>query len=150
MAAADRRRELEFERPGFQRLQQAVDILDEKIGRLHQLHVEAGIEHVGRRHALMQKPSLRPDVLRNRGEEGDDVVLDLGLDAVDPRDIEIAARPDGFGGLLRDGPELRHGLGRIGLDPEPDRKFGLRRPDARHFVAAIAGDHASQTLNIPG
>ena len=58
------------------------------VGGAHQLDVEAGVEHVRGGHALMDEARLRPDDLGKMGEEGDDVVLDLALDGIDPLQVE--------------------------------------------------------------
>ena len=58
-----------------------------------ELHGEAGVEHVGRGHPLVDEARLGADVLGEVGEEGDDVVLGLALDLVDARDLEGAALP---------------------------------------------------------
>ncbi len=72
----------------FDRREQRVDIGDEKVGGAHQLHGEAGVEHVGRRHALMHEARVRPDEFGEMREEGDDVVLGHALDLVDAGDVE--------------------------------------------------------------
>src|SRR3546814_7469606 len=53
------------------------------VGRLLQLHREAGVEDVGAGHALMEETRLGPDMLGDVGQESDDVVLHLRLDSVD-------------------------------------------------------------------
>ncbi len=142
MAAADRRRQLVLEGALFQRGEQGVDIGDEEVGRLHELEVETGVKDVGRRHPLMQEAGLRPYFFRDRGEEGDDIVLHLALDFIDAGDLEIPAIPDGLRRLLRNEAELGHRLRRQGLDLEPDAESGFRLPDASHFGSAVAGNHA--------
>ena len=141
VASADGQRVLMLEGAGLQRGQQLVDIGNKDVGGLDQLHVEAGVEHVGGGEARVQEACFRADMLGDRGEEGDHVVLDLPLDRVDAGDVEAAAPLHGIGGMLRDLPELGHRLGGIGLDPEPDAEPGLGLPDAGHLGAAIAGDH---------
>src|SRR5262249_45845647 len=77
-------------------------------------------------------------------KKGDDVVLGLALDLLDARDVEggvLALSPDGIGGVLRDNTELRHGVGGMRLDLEPDAKARLRRPDRRHFRTGLARYH---------
>ena len=120
---------------------QRVDVGDQNVGGAHQLHVEAGVEHVRRRHALMHEARLRTDDFGEMGEEGDDVVLDLALDLVDPRGVEfrgVALLPDRLRRLFRDHAEFGHGVGGMGLDLEPDAKARLRRPDRRHLRAGVA------------
>ena len=97
VGAADGRRELVLEGAALERGQQLVDIGDQQVGGAHELHVEAGVEHVGRGHALVHEARLRPDDLGEMGQEGDDVVLDLALDLVDARDVEV--------GVLALGPD---------------------------------------------
>ena len=144
VGAADGRRVFVFDRAPFERGFELVDVGDEEIGGAHELHVEAGVEHVGRGHALMHEARFRPDDLGEMGEEGDDVVLGLALDLVDARDVELgvlALGPDLRRRLLRDDAELGHGVGGMRLDLEPDAKARLRRPDRRHFGPGVAGDH---------
>ena len=83
--------------------------------------------------------------LGKMGEERNDVVFDLALDGVDPRDIErrvFALGPDRLRRTFRDQAELGHGVGRMGFDLEPDAKPRLRRPDFGHRGPAIARNHA--------
>ena len=90
---------------------------------------------------------LRPDDLGQMRQEGDDVVLDLALDLVDARDVELgllALVPDFLRRGLRHDAELGHGVGGVRLDLEPDAKARLRRPDRRHFGTGIARDHGGR------
>ena len=92
----------------------------------------------------MHEARFRADDFGQMGEEGDDVVLDLALDLVDPLDVEggvLGLGPDASGGFLRDDAEFRQRVGRMGLDLEPDAKARLRLPDRGHFRAGVAGDH---------
>ncbi len=91
VAAADGERVLVLEGAALQRGEQPVEIGQQDVARLLQLHGEAGVEHVRRGHALMQEAGLGPDMLGEIGQEGDDVVLGLALDLVDARDVELAA-----------------------------------------------------------
>ena len=141
VTAAHGQRVLVLEGACFERGKQGVEIGDQQVRCLDELHVEAGVEHVRRGQPRMQKPRLGPDVLGNGRQKGDDVMLHLALDCVDAGNVETATLPDRIGGVLGDDPELGHGLGRIGLDLEPDAELVLRLPDASHFGAAIAGDH---------
>ena len=142
VAATNGQRVLMLEGAGLERGKECVDVGDQNVGRLDQLHVEAGVEHVGRGEPRMQEARLRPDMLGDRGEKGDHVVLHLPLDGLDTGDIKAAALSHRLGRMLGDEPELGHGLRGIGLDPEPDAEPGLGLPDASHLGAAIAGDHA--------
>ena len=148
VAPADGQRVLVLEGAGLQRGKQRVDIGDEDIGGLDQLHVEAGVEHVGGGQAAMEEARLWPDMLGDRGEEGDHVVLHLALDLVDAGDVEAAALLDRLGRMLGDLPELGHCLGGTGLDPEPDAELRLGLPEASHFGAAVAGDHARRPFLV--
>ena len=91
--AADGRRELVFARAPLERGIERVDVGNENIGGANELHVQAGVEHVGRGHAQMHEPRVGPDDFGEMGEEGDDVVLDLALDLVDARGIEWRRLP---------------------------------------------------------
>ena len=140
----DHRRRLVFEGAALERGAHLVDALDQKVGGAHELHVEAGVEHVRRGHALMDEPRLRPDDLGEMGEEGDDVVLDLALDLVDAGDVEVgvlAFRPDGLRRFLRHDAERGERVGGMGFDLEPDPVARLRVPDRGHLGPGVAGDH---------
>ena len=94
----------------------------------------------------MHEARLGADDFRQMRQEGDNVVLDLGLDGVDAGDVELggpALVPDLLGGLLRDDAEFGHGVGRVRLDLEPDAEFRFRRPDRDHLGAGVTGDHAA-------
>ena len=85
---------LVLEGAALQRGEQRVDVGDQDVAGALQLHREAGVEHVGARHALMDEARVRADELGEMGEEGDDVVLGHPLDLVDARDVELGlARP---------------------------------------------------------
>ena len=144
VGAADGRRHLVLEGALLQRGQHPVDIGDQQVGGAGELHVEAGVEHVGGGHALVHEARLGADDFGQMGQEGDDVVLGLALDLVDPGDVEdgiLGLGPDGLGGLLRDDAELGQRISGMRLDLEPDLEARLRLPDGGHFRAGIAGDH---------
>ena len=85
--AADGRRHLVLEGAALERGEQRVDVGDQDVGGAHELHVEAGVEHVRRGHAGMHEARLRPDDFGDMRQEGDDVVLDLA-----PRSRRCARR----------------------------------------------------------
>ena len=134
--AADGRGELVFERAAFERGVELFHVGDQEVGGAHELHIEAGVEHVGRGHALVHEARFRADELGQMGQKGDDVVLGLAFDFLDPRDIELgcfALGPDFRCRRRRNNPEFSHGAGGMRLDLEPDTKARFRRPDRRHF-----------------
>ncbi len=96
----------------LERGQQRVEIGEQQVGGAHQLHVEAGVEHVGGGEPHVHEARLGPDVLGQVRQEGDDVVLDLALDGVDAGDVEPALRPlsqMALAALFGDQPQLGHG-----------------------------------------
>jgi hypothetical protein len=128
----------------LQRGQQAVDIGDQDIGAARELHVEAGVEHIRRGHALMHEARFGADDLGQMGQEGDDVMLGLALDLVDALHIEgrvLGLGPDRLRRILRNGAQFRQRVGGMRLDLEPDLEAGLRLPDGGHFRTGIARDH---------
>ena len=101
----------------------------------------------------MHEARLGADDFGQMGEEGDDVVLGLALDLVDPRDVEggvLGLGPDRLGGLLRDHAEFGLRVRRMRLDLEPDLEAGLRLPDGGHFRAGVAGNHRRLRTAISG
>ena len=132
VAAPDGRRVFVLDRAPLQRIEQLVEIVEQDVGSLLELHREAGIEHVARRHPLVHKARIGADMLGDIGQEGDHVVPCLALDLVDPRDLERAPSRAPPRRALRDDAELCLRLARIGLDVEPDAEPVLGLPDRRH------------------
>ena len=92
----------------------------------------------------MHEARIGSDDLGQMGQEGDDVVLDLALDLVDPRHVErgiLGLGPDRLGGRLGDDAELGHGIGGMRLDLEPDAVAGLGGPDRGHVGPGVTRDH---------
>ena len=109
VAAADRERVPVLEGALLQGRQQLVDVGEQDVGGLRELHGEAGVEHVGGGHALVHEARVGADELAQPGEEGDDVVPGHALDGVDLFDVAgrvgleclhglPAAVPDRLGG----------------------------------------------------
>ena len=90
VAAADGRGQLVLERAALEHFEQRVEVGDQQVGRLLQLHREAGVEHVRAGHALVQPAPLGPELLAGPGEEGDDVMLGDRLDRVDRGHVDLA------------------------------------------------------------
>lgn len=90
----------------------------------------------------MQEARFIADIFSHIGEEGDDVMLDLALDGVDPADIEAAALADGLADPLGDLPGRFHRFSRQRLDFKPYGKARLRRPDRSHLGPRISRYHA--------
>ena len=144
VAAADADGVLVLERAALQRGQKRLHVVDQDVAGAHQLHVEAGVQHVRGGHALMHEARLvAAHMLGQMGQEGDDVMLGHGLDLVDAGHVEfhVLRLPDGLGVLARDDAQIGHGVAGMRLDLEPDAEFGLGRPDGDHFGAGIAGNH---------
>ncbi len=89
----------------------------------------------------MDEAGLRTDEFGDRGQEGDDVVLDLGLDGIDAGDVEIPLGADHRNDLFGDDAEFGLGLAGQGLDLQPDAEAVVRLPDAGHLRAGITWDH---------
>ena len=153
MRTPDGRGQLVLECTALERSKQLIEVGYQKIGGPHQLDVEARVEHIGRRHALVHEARLRPDDLGQVGEKRDYVVLDLALDRIDARDVEhrgLAFGPDGLRGFLGDHAERRHRVGGMCLDLEPDPVARLRIPDRGHLQPAVARDHCvTRPLRAP-
>ena len=87
VAAADGEGELVLERPRLQCRQHRVEIRQQQLGRLGELHRQAGVQHVGAGHSLVHEAAVRPDRIGQPGEEGDHVVTGFALDLVDAVDV---------------------------------------------------------------
>ena len=141
VAAADADRVLMLNGAAFEGGEQCVHVGEQQVSGADKLDVEAGVEHVGGGHALMDEARFRPDMFGQRCQEGDNVVFDLAFDLVDALNIEAAPRADGLGGFFRDDAQLRHCLGGQRFDFLPDAELRLRRPDFGHLRAGITWDH---------
>ena len=93
----------------------------------------------------MNKAALLANMLAQMGEEGDDIVFDLGLDLIDPLDAEcdVFGFPDRLDRRLRDNAQLGKLFGGVGLDQIPDLILVLVRPDGGHLRSGITRDHGS-------
>ena len=68
----------------------------------------------------MDEARLGADDFGQMGQEGDDVVLGLALDLVDPLDLEGAALPDRLGGRFGNDAEFGQGVAGMARDSNPD------------------------------
>src|SRR5262249_44989189 len=147
MRASNGGRQLVFKGAPFECSKQFVDISNEDVCGPYELHVEAGIQHIGRGHTRVHKPRFRSDDFGQMGQKSDDVMLDLRLDFINAADVElrgIAFFPDFLCSLFRDSAELRHGVRSVSFDLKPDSEFGFRRPDRGHLRTGITRDgHAA-------
>ena len=150
VAAADGDGVLVLEGALLQRRQKRVEIGEQDVAGARKLHGEAGVEHVGRGHALVDEARIRADEFGEMREEGDHVMLGDALDLVDAIDIELrraALLPDRLRRFLRDHADLGKRVAGMRLDLEPDAEAGFRRPDGDHVRARVAGDHSRRFLS---
>ena len=153
VAAADTGRKAVLQRPALQGREHQLNPFNQKVRTAGELDREAGVEHVGRRHALVQEARLRPHDFGDVGQERDDVVLGRALDLVDAVGVELgvlALGPDGGGGVLGDHAQLRHRVRRVRLDLEPDAIAGLGGPDVGRLRPGIARDHGAERSEEEG
>ena len=100
------------------------------VGSADELHVEASVEHIGGRHALMHKTRFGADDFGKMGQESDDVMLGFALDLVDPRDIEF--------GVLALGPDLRRRL--LGMMPNSAMASAACASISNQIRKRVSGD----------
>ena len=149
VAAADGDGVFVLERSGSQRRHDGVDIFQQDVGGLSQLHRQRGVQHVGTGHALVHEAGVGTHRLGQPGQEGDDVMAGLALDRVDPFDVRgihgrqfgSAFLADGAGGFQGDRADPGHPLGGEGFHFEPDSIAVLRRPDGGHFGSGVTRNH---------
>ena len=151
VAAADADVQLVLPGPALEDLEKLVHVGPQQVRGLGQLQGQTGVEHVGRGQPQVHVAAVVADLFRQLGQEGDDVVLDPGLDFFDPRDAGlgvglVAALADRPGRLFRDGADLGQGVAGMGLDLEPEAELVGGLPDGGHLGAAVAVNHgASRT-----
>ena len=145
VGAADGGRVLELEGAALEHGEQSGDSVADERGGFFDLQRLGGIDDVVRGEAVVQPAGLGVEALGferlcNRGCEGDDVVLDFGLDLSDAGGGDGGLGGDGFGGGGGNDAVLgQHGACRR-LHLEPAAVFVLVRPDAAHRGARIAID----------
>ena len=113
-----------------------VQIFKQQVRCPNQLHVEAGIQHIRRRHSLVHEAGFRADDLGQVREECNHIVLDLGFDFIDAGNVKLDVTglvPDGFRGLFGDNAQFSLCVCCMSLDFKPDTEFLFRRPDGGHF-----------------
>src|SRR6185295_17145415 len=92
----------------------------------------------------MHEARIVADELGEVRQERDHIVLHFAFDLIDARGVELRLRalfPNLVRRRFRDDPELRHGVGGVRLDLEPDAVLRLRRPQRRHFRPCITRNH---------
>ncbi len=89
----------------------------------------------------MNEAGVVADVVGNRGEKGDDVMLYRALDLVDALHVEARLGTDARNGVLGNAPHLGVRLAGVDLDLEPLAVAVFRFPDAGHFRTAVTFDH---------
>ena len=146
VGAPDHGRVLELVGAVAQDREQGVHVLEDQVAGLAHEHGQRGVHHVRRGQAVVQPAALGPHALRHVRDEGDDVVLDLLLDGVDPGDVEAGLLLDGGQGLRGDDAALGQHLGGGDLHLEPGGEPVLVGPDPGHLRPGVARDHAARSL----
>jgi hypothetical protein len=145
VGAADARRVAELQRAGAECLVHPVHAGLQQAPGVPDLEPERRVEHVARRHAVVDEARRRPHVLGDVGQEGDHVVAHGGLDLRHPRRVHRGLRPDLFEGLRGHEPALGLDLADRELDVEPAPVASLLGPDGRHLGSGVAFDHEVPT-----
>ena len=135
VAAADGQGVFVLERARLQRRQHGVEVRQQQVGRLGQLHRQAGVQHVGTGHALVHEAAVGTDRLGQPGQEGDHVVAGFALDRVDALDV---------GGVRWRPAWGRPSRGWCGRRLPGSRRSGpcLRRPAPRSRTRCDSGSRA--------
>jgi len=118
-----------------------LDVCDDQLARFLEEHGEGGVQYVGGGKPQVDEAGVVADVVGNRGEEGDDVMLYGALDLVDAVHVEACLRPDAFHRLLGDPPHLGMRLAGVNLYLQPLAVAVFRFPDTGHFRTAVTFDH---------
>ena len=82
-----------LEGAALERREQLIDVGDQDIARMAELHGEASIQHVRAGHALVDEARLGADEFGEMGQERDHVVLGDALDRLDALDVELRLAP---------------------------------------------------------
>ena len=149
MGAADGDRVLVFHGACLQRREKSIHALEKKVSRAHKLHVETGVQHIRRRHALMHETGIGADKLCEVRQESDDIMLGFAFDLVNAVDVEgraAAFLPDVACRALGDNAKSRQSVTGLRLDFEPEAEFCFWRPDGDHVGSRIARYHWQVSL----
>src|SRR5215472_18011942 len=111
MRPADGGRVLKLPGTPLQDLAQLLQIVANDRRRLLYQQRLRGIDDVVRSQAVVQPARLRADLLRDCRSKGDDVVLHLGFDLMDPSDLEATLFANGLGRALRYDAGFRQSFG---------------------------------------
>lgn len=114
------------------RLDQPRQLLLQKRPGFLYLQGQGGIQHVRGGQAQVDKASLRPQLLLNRAQERDDIVVRLALDLLHALGV-VAGPTNLFQRLLGNDPLARPGFADLQFDSEPGVCFMSRRPDGGHL-----------------
>jgi hypothetical protein len=129
-----------FKRAALDRGQQRVNILDQDVGGLGQLHRKGGVQHVRGGHALMHEARFGSDLFGNPVEEGDHVMLEDGFLGVNGGHVDLGVGrppvPQRLGAACGHNAQLAQLLRGMGFDLEPDLVTGFGFPDRGHRGAA--------------
>src|SRR3989337_2214226 len=117
--------------------------------RISSAHRATFVPNVGAGQPVVEEPRVFPDVLGDRGEKGDDVVLHPLLDFVDPGDVELRVLADPRKRIGGNPALPGHRLHRENLDVEPDPEAVPRLPDFRHLGRCVSLEHGAPLPGMP-
>ena len=118
-----------------------VQVGEQDVGGLPQAQGHGGVQDVRRGQGVVQVAAVFTDVFGDVGEEGDDVVLGLGLDLFDAGHVKAGLGPDMVHGCFGDEIKESHGFQGREFDFEPGVKFIFFGPDTGHLGPAVAWNH---------
>src|SRR5437868_10447786 len=98
------------------------------------------IDHVIRGQTEMQPARFSADFFPNRGGERDYVMLHLGFNRLDPRQVEVGALPNSFSGRVGYQTSLGQALGGRNFHLQPCAKAIVLAPNAPHFGSRVPGN----------
>ena len=82
-----------LEGAAFDRRQQGIEISQQQVRRLGELHRKAGVENVRGGHALMHEAGFIANIFGKVGQEGDNIVLGFAFNRINPFNVESARAP---------------------------------------------------------
>ena len=100
-----------------------------------------GVPDVGGGESVVDPARLGPERVGDGAEEGERVVVDFGLVAVDVGDVVAGVGGDEFGVLAGDDALVGPGVDDGDLDIEPAPPLGVIGPERGHLRPLVAGDH---------
>ena len=141
VSAADAERVLVLDGALGDRCFEAFEVVLDDPGGVADLEGGCGVPDVGGGQSVVDPARLGAERVGDGAEEGEGVVVDLGLVTVDVGDVVARVGGDELGVFPGHDALVGPGVDDGDFDIEPAPPLGVIGPERGHFRALVAGDH---------